>query len=491
MREALFSRGKKTDGIGTTQNSKKVFPQLVRPVAIHNKIIAGNNISFFGSTISLYDTIVMQEGGKFSLTSEPGKTAFLYNGGVFIGGNFEYEGNDHAYLGDLTILPDVMFTGNIRIGSDIDFMGSIDVRDTLRNKNNTHVDLNVAGRIVNNGHIADAGSWQLDIFCQGHIINNGTWANHQTELNGVDDQLIYLISAKEITCPVKFRSDITGANLQWKWNGAPLNSPDFTGENAIVLQWEVPVSTNYLGNFKCHSDSDSSRTILIRTGIIIDPLVQLQGPYNGTDMNTNLTQQGMIPLTQPFNMPPWNYGGDETVPSIPTGIVDWVLVELRETPGGPETATAATMVMRRALLLRNDGRIVDPWNQTPELKYDIDINENIYLVVWHRNHLGVMSSTSISDEDSPAYYDFSASAGQAYGGTLAQIDLGNEVYGMIGGDGFIDGQINNADKNDVWVPQAGSTGYLMGDFNLDTQVNNSDKNDIWDPNGGMGSQVPD
>ncbi|MBN1340883.1 MAG: hypothetical protein JXA03_16265, partial [Bacteroidales bacterium] len=63
--------------------------------------------------------------------------------------------------------------------------------------------------------------------------------------------------------------------------------------------------------------------------------------------------------------------------------------------------------------------------------------------------------------------------------------------GMTGADGNADQQINNGDKNDVWIQQAGTGGYKAGDFNLDAQVNNGDKNDVWVPNTGLGGQVPE
>ncbi len=53
---------------------------------------------------------------------------------------------------------------------------------------------------------------------------------------------------------------------------------------------------------------------------------------------------------------------------------------------------------------------------------------------------------------------------------------------MIGGDANADRTINELDGIEAWVNQAGHTGYLSGDVNMDTQVNNPDKNDIWLPN---------
>ena len=70
--------------------------------------------------------------------------------------------------------------------------------------------------------------------------------------------------------------------------------------------------------------------------ITLDLKVFLEWPFNDTTMNTVLNAQNLIPLTQPFNVAPWNYAGTELVSSIPNpDIVDRVLVELRKPPVKP------------------------------------------------------------------------------------------------------------------------------------------------------------
>ncbi len=57
----------------------------------------------------------------------------------------------------------------------------------------------------------------------------------------------------------------------------------------------------------------------------------MEGPFNGTDMNTDLTDLTYVPLNQPYNTSPWNYTGTESVGSIPNSdVVDWILIELRD-----------------------------------------------------------------------------------------------------------------------------------------------------------------
>jgi len=217
----------------------------------------------------------------------------------------------------------------------------------------------------------------------------------------------------------------------------------------------------------------------------------LEGPFNGTVMNNNLNALGYIPLSQPFNTAPWNYTGTEAVTAIPNvNVTDWVLVELRETSGNASTATSSTMVGRKAGFILNNGTIVDVDGTSP-LTFGLTVTQNLYAVVWHRNHLGVMSAVALLPSGLLYSFDFTSGANQAYGGITAHKQLASGIWGMRGGDGDSNGQINNGDKVDVWTVQSGGSGYLKGDFNLDAQVNNADKVDVWNMNSGMGTQVPD
>ncbi|MCD4737603.1 MAG: hypothetical protein K8R53_16300, partial [Bacteroidales bacterium] len=86
-----------------------------------------------------------------------------------------------------------------------------------------------------------------------------------------------------------------------------------------------------------------NKVIWTNDPVMVDGKFFLEGPYNGSNMNTGLN--AYLPLNQPFSGPPWNYGGLESVSSIPgSGIVDWVLYELRTTDGAAATATGSTLV---------------------------------------------------------------------------------------------------------------------------------------------------
>jgi hypothetical protein len=216
----------------------------------------------------------------------------------------------------------------------------------------------------------------------------------------------------------------------------------------------------------------------------------LEGPFLTSQMMPYLNIFGFLPTAQPYNLPPWNYNGSESVATIPNAeVVDWVLVELRETTGGASTATSGTMIGRQAGFILKNGSIVGT-SGSSNLEFGLIVNHNLYLVIWHRNHLAIMSSVPLAAVGGVYTYDFTTGVGQAYGGILGQKQLAAGTWGMISGDGDGNRNINNADKNDIWKPQSGSSGYLNGDFNMNGNVDNIDKNDHWRPNSGKGSQVP-
>lgn len=86
--------------------------------------------------------------------------------------------------------------------------------------------------------------------------------------------------------------------------------------------------------------------------------VFLEGPYQNGQMLSNLNKAKLLPLNQPFNVPPWNYSGTESVESIPNGnIVDWVYIELRNALS-PEEATSETVFGKQAAFLLNSNKVV-------------------------------------------------------------------------------------------------------------------------------------
>jgi PKD repeat protein len=220
----------------------------------------------------------------------------------------------------------------------------------------------------------------------------------------------------------------------------------------------------------------------------LDMTVFLEGPFNGFSMTPGLA--GVLPLSQPYNMAPWNYNGSESVAGIPNAnVIDWVLIEVRDAISADQ-ATSGTMAGRQAAFILNNGKVVG-LDGTSVLRFEVPVLDNLYTVVHHRNHLSIMSAIELNKIAGIYSYNFTTGAGQAYGEADAQKQIAPGVWGMMGGDGDRSGLIGTGDKSPIWTTDAGTRGYLETDYNLDAQTNNIDKDDVWVPNIGKGSQVPE
>jgi hypothetical protein len=270
------------------------------------------------------------------------------------------------------------------------------------------------------------------------------------------------------------------ANLvPWKLNGsewvARLNNYSLNTANDYVDVNSIPADT------------------LLQEWKLADPYYSvnlnaiLRGAWNSTTgaMNTTLNTAGIIPLSQPYNVAPFNYAGTETVGSIPNAnVVDWVLLEVRKPASGAAAdAGSTTIIGRTAAFLLSNGDIVDINGLSkPKLPFYKQGSGN-YLVVRHRNHLGVMSNLPVATNATLAN-DFrilssvykSSSAASDPVSTLTS----STNYGMWTGDAAGTtgaGSVNISDLNAIKAAIANSlTGYARQDVNLSNSINTSDLN---------------
>ncbi len=255
--------------------------------------------------------------------------------------------------------------------------------------------------------------------------------------------------------------------------------------NSTTYYWKITAKDNHGGstagpvwNFSTISDTSSGDTAAVNANI----KVFLEGPYTNNAMYTYLSNSSLVPTSQPYTGQPWNYAGNENVNAVPQNIVDWILIELRTSTG------ASSVVGRRAAFLRNDGMAVDLNGQT-KISFPGVQSGQYYLVIFHRNHLAIMSKNRVLLADSSSLYDFTISENRAYG-NLPMKSLGNSKFGLYAADGNANGNINNTDYSRVWKRENGSLGYKDGDFDLNGGVNIVDKNSKWSPNKGKNTQVP-
>jgi PKD repeat protein len=209
----------------------------------------------------------------------------------------------------------------------------------------------------------------------------------------------------------------------------------------------------------------------------------LEGPYNGIDMNTDLND--ILPLQQSLTV--IGYNGDEEVQAIPNeDIVDWIGLELRDATD-INSATSGTTIGGGAFFLLRDGTIVGLDGSSLPF-FSLPLENELFVAIWHRNHLPVLSKYPLIPNEGIYSYDFTISADQVYENNQSSLEGG--AFGMISGDANADGTINGTDGIEEWYPQVGKSGYLQGDVNMDGQVDNSDKNDTWLPNVGKSEQFP-
>lgn len=214
----------------------------------------------------------------------------------------------------------------------------------------------------------------------------------------------------------------------------------------------------------------------------------IEGPYNGTILNNNLN--GLLPLQQPYFESPWNYMGAESVTAIPnSNIVDWVLVELRKTTANPNTATPDSIYARQAAFLLQDGTVTGLDGINPIRFCTADLSDT-YIVIWHRNHIGIMSANEALKYGGNYYLNLIDNPYNILGNIKGVKQLSDNTWGMIAADGNADGQVENKDKNDIWVLQLGETGYKNGDYNLNGEVESTDKDNLWKSNSGKGGTIP-
>jgi len=190
----------------------------------------------------------------------------------------------------------------------------------------------------------------------------------------------------------------------------------------------------------------------VLTGTIGETTLQfklfLEGAYqNDGTMSTTLQTENLIPLTQPYNEAPYLYDGEEAVTTVPTGAVDWVLVEARigtpQMSGDRNTTTIETHVA----FLMQDGTLQDI-DENNGIKFNCLLsNQDYYFCIRHRNHLDILTANPINPT-ATQFYDLTNDATEAFGNNqLKQSQDGR--YVLYTGDYTQDGVIQVSDF-DAW-----------------------------------------
>ena len=441
---------------------------------------AAGNQTVDGTTI-FNDLVVNKLSGELTLLTDQtiNGTLTLTSGDVSLNGQM-------ISLGPAAML--VETPGNTVKGST----GSITTTRVL----NAPSSLNVAGLGATITSAANLGSTVITrrhaaatVGCAQSILRS--YDITPTTNTGLDATLVFRYDDSELNglVPATFAlMKSTTSGTSWSMEGGTANPP----AKSVTLAGIDAFSLWTVGS--------------LYAGLQLAVKAYLQGPWDGSSsaMTTLLNSNSSLPTAQPYTSAPWNYAGTESVASgfftsNPT-IVDWVLIELR-------TGTAAnTVVAKRAAFMKSNGTIVDIDGIYP-VAFPAIPTGSYYVVLWHRNHLAVMSPATISIPCIVAglTHDFSVSASSAFG-IDPQQNLATGVYGLWSGDVNANGQVKyNGSANDraLIFNRIGSltgvvSGYYPEDVNMNGQVkyngSNNDRtiifNNIGTLTGVRNTQVP-
>ena len=222
----------------------------------------------------------------------------------------------------------------------------------------------------------------------------------------------------------------------------------------------------------------------------ISPKVFLQGallnPNTGEEtlMRDDLREAGYIDTNSPYDLD--SMSADVLNITGDNAIVDWVLIELRD-------ANDATLAITNlSALLQRDGDIVSLDGISP---VNIKIpGGDYYISIKHRNHLEIMTATTIALSNTVTIVDFTDANNQITYGTNAQTTFGmpTDVVAMwagnVNGDTIVQysgtdpdvtkilSTVLNDDLNFLNFPTYSVFGYNIDDINMDGSTQYSGTN---------------
>ena len=244
------------------------------------------------------------------------------------------------------------------------------------------------------------------------------------------------------------------------------------GDGATTLQFAGTNSTDW----------DSVQDILDNCNAGVNLKVFLQGaalnPNTGEEslMRDDLRVADLIPTTSPYsdaltiNSAVFNNTGDNA-------IVDWVWVELRD------SADNTSLITSRSALLQRDGDIVH--TDGVSLLYLSAAAGDYYIVIKHRNHLGIITTNTVALSSVSTSVDFTNGNSQITFGSNAQTTSGMQsgVVAMWSGNTNDDtvvqysgtspdtpnilSEVLNDAGNFLNFPTFAVSGYNKNDVNMD------------------------
>ena len=246
------------------------------------------------------------------------------------------------------------------------------------------------------------------------------------------------------------------------------------------------VATDDSGNQNTCSFTVTVNDPLGNCNVLVSPKVYLQGStINSTVasdgfMRDDLRTGNYVPLNTPYTD---NASINSSVLNV-TGadaIVDWIWVELRD------ANTNTVIVEGKSALLQRDGDVV-ALDGSSALMFG-QLADNYYIAIKHRNHLGIMSGSTVALSNTTSVVDFTNGSAATFG-TNAQTILGlpNGTFAMWAGDADGDGTLNFSNDGNSILSEVlfdpgnttfsslftGANAYYDGDMDLNGNISFQD-----------------
>jgi hypothetical protein len=286
----------------------------------------------------------------------------------------------------------------------------------------------------------------------------------------VDDAEVTLVNApvSNTVATNDYDPDNTPAELTFTKLSDPANGNVVFGSNGT---YTYTPGNGFVGNVnftykvcdlggKCNTATVHIAVLPLPTKVTLSPKAYLQGSLFGVTgignnlMRDDLRVKNLIPLSSPY--PDLGFTAlTATVNIAPavlavTGsdaIVDWVFVELRNAGNNQQVEDS------RSALIQRDGDIVEVDGVFP-ITFSQASPGSYYVVIKHRNHLGVMTQLPIALSSTPATVDFTSAATPTFRISTsvmnqAQVEVEQGVA-MWAGNSLLDGKvIYQGTANDV------------------------------------------
>ncbi|QQS37610.1 MAG: S8 family serine peptidase [Ignavibacteriales bacterium] len=242
--------------------------------------------------------------------------------------------------------------------------------------------------------------------------------------------------------------------------------------NALKDEFTGSTSGSIYGYGKLNINSAVNDSSLLSSySVSVNIKLFLEGAYNGNGLSNTLAMNELLPLTQPYNVLPYFYAGEEYVDSIPESTVDWLLCTLISITGADTTSYS------KVCLINSDGMVTDIFGNT-QLRFYYVNEGNYFIQIKHRTHLKLISSSAIHlTSQGNEIFDFTSTSNNTLNNN-ALIELSPGIWGSAAGDINADEQVNAHDVNNIWNFY-NTSGYHNADLNMDGIVDNADKILAW------------